>query len=212
MPETRPPARVDMTPAEFQRWYWLKTELRAFAAQLGVSGAGSKEQISDRIVAALGGYPTGGGGKAGDAGHVGDGGGDGEAGQAGDAGQAGIVRRSTRQLQAPLSLDDVIPPGQRCTALVREFMVEQVGAEFRFDAHMRALLADPNGRTLADAVTLWRENRDAPPPPIGRQFEYNRFVRAYRKSHPSVSHQQVVAAWHAYRGTPADQRPPIDEM
>lgn len=188
MPEARPPARSDMSAAEFRRWYWLKTELRAFAAQLGVSAAGSKEQIADRIAAALDGHPD----------EV-------------SAAPPTAARRSTRQLTAPLNLDDVVPPGQRCTALVRQFMVDQVGTGFRFDAHMRQFFAHPEGRTLADAVALWRDTRDAPPPAIGRQFEYNTFVRAYRESHPGASHQQVVAAWRSYRDTPVDQRPPVGE-
>lgn len=188
MPESRPPARPGMSAAEFRRWYWLKTELRTFAAQLGVSTAGSKDQIADRIAAALDGHPP-------------------EVPTTTPA----PARRSAQQLTAPLSLDDVVPPGQRCSALVRQFMVGQVGPSFRFDAHMRQFFAQPEGRTLADAVALWHDTRDAPRAAIGRQFEYNTFVRSYRQSQPGASHEQVVAAWRHYRDTPVDQRPPVGE-
>lgn len=184
MSESRPQPNADLPAEEFVRWYWLKSELREFAGQLGVSGAGSKAEITQRIVAELGGKP-----------------------QVVPEAMRSVAARGGVQLQAPMSLADVVPPGQRCSKAVREFMVEQVGPGFRFDGHMRKFFADPNGRTLGDAVEVWHRTRGADAPGIAAQFEYNTFVRDYRQEHPGASHQEVVTAWRDYRDTPVDRRP-----
>jgi hypothetical protein len=183
MPEVRPEPTDALDAEEFLRWYWLKAELRDFARTIGISGAGSKEQITQRIAAHL-------------------------RGESPESTPRSPKRTSgATQLKPPLELDSVIPPGQRFTAVLRAFMTEQVGPSFKFDGHMREFFASADGRTLADAVDHWRNTRDAPRRPIGAQFEYNTFVRQYRQDRPKASHDEVVTAWRQHRDTPVDRRP-----
>ena len=48
----RPPLTAELTGAELRRWYFLRDELAAFARRLGVSAAGGKQDLTDRLAAA----------------------------------------------------------------------------------------------------------------------------------------------------------------
>lgn len=109
-------SRPDLVPGlsseEFQRWYWLKTELVDFARTLGIRASGGKELLTARIAASLDGR---------------------------DFAEPAPIRSSgRRQLAGELSATTVIPAGQRCSQVVRRWLEGQVGSGFRFDAPMRA--------------------------------------------------------------------------
>lgn len=180
-PQLRPRLTPNLTGAELQRWYWLKDELTDFARLLGIQTTGGKETLTARIVASL------------------------EGREERDA----VVTRSVtaKQLQPPLFADTVIPPGQRCSQVVRAWLEAQLGTEFRFDAHMRDFFAGADGtRTLQDALDHWRRTRGQNEKPIDPQFEYNRFSRAWHLEHPGGSHQGMITAWQHYRSMPVDTR------
>src|SRR5699024_8717312 len=130
-----------------RRWYWLRAELAALPGELGLSRSGSKEELLERVVAALDGA----------------------------APPAPVPRPAAgRQLVEPVGPGTVIPPGQRCSQVLRRFFAAQIGPHFRFDEHMREFVAHGAGRTLGEAAEHWHRTRDAPPGVIGEQFEYNR--------------------------------------
>jgi len=88
-PESRPPLAEVRSGAELRRWYWLRSELQELAGRLDLPRHGRKEELVDRIVAALDGAPA----------------------------PAPAHRRpGGRQLTAPVGPETVIPPGQRCGA------------------------------------------------------------------------------------------------
>ena len=82
----------------------------------------------------------------------------------------------------------------------------RLGPSFRFDAAMRAFVADGAGRTLGDAVDHWRLSRNRRDGPIGPQFELNRFTRAWWRANPGGTREQLRAAWLAYRDAPEEER------
>jgi hypothetical protein len=157
-------------------WYWTRAELDQIATRLKVGRSGSKAELTARLIAVLSG-----------------------------AEPPAPVRRSSTTLREPFQLTDVVPEGQRMTRALRQFLQAQAGADFRFDARMREFFAAPQGRTLADAVALWRSPRGSGRE-IPAQFEYNRFTRAYRIAHPGAAAQQVRAAWAEYKESPVSSR------
>ncbi len=177
--ETRPPVAAVRTGSELRRWYWLRAELAELAGQLGVSRSGSKAELLERVAAVLdGGVP-----------------------------RAPVPRRTGgRQLGEPVGPGTVIPPGQRCSQVLRRFFTAQIGPHFRFDEHMREFVARGAGRTLADAVEHWYRTRDAPSAPIGEQFEYNRFTRGWFAEQPGGTAAECREAWQRYRALPVDRR------
>ena len=63
-------------------------------------------------------------------------------------------RTSGRQLGGDLTESTVIPPGQRCSQVLRAWFVDQVGQQFHFDAAMREFIGSADGTTtLGDALS-----------------------------------------------------------
>lgn len=180
-PTARPPLSPGLSGTELMRWYWLKSELIGLARELGVPTSGGKQDLTERLVAALDGRPI------------------------------PTTRRrpstGSQQLAGPLTKDTVIPPGQRCSRVVRAWFCEQVGPSFRFDGAMRDFFAAANSTTtLHDALDHFLATRSQPPTTIGAQFEYNRFTRTWHEQNPNGSRADLIAAWRVYRRRPIDER------
>jgi len=177
----RPTLRPGLAAEEFRRWYWLKDELIGFARELGIRSTGSKETLTARIAAKLGG---------------------------GEFVEPDEPRRGgSGQLSGTLLPETVIPVGQRCSQAVRAWLAAQVGEGFRFDAEMRAFFANSDGTlTMQDAVDHWYATRGRGPRSIDNQFEYNRFTRTWYDEHPDGSRKDLLAAWQQYRSQPIDER------
>ncbi|MCG6498296.1 DUF6434 domain-containing protein [Kitasatospora sp. A2-31] len=176
--ESRPPLTAALTGAELQRWYWTLEELTALARAMGVARSGGKTVLTARLVAALDGLPL----------------------------PAAPARRrpAAAQLAGPVDGDTVIPPGQRCSQVLRTYFVEAIGPGFHFDAFMRDFIARSAGRSLADAVAHWHATRPdaARPREIAEQFEFNRFTVAWHRRNPAGTRAQAREAWFAHRALP----------
>lgn len=177
----RPELVETLTGAEFLRWYWLKNELAVFARELNVRVSGSKEQLTQRIAAKLDGKTFT---------------------------ESPQTRRSNdAQLTGVLTHSTVIPAGQRCSAVVRNWFVQQVGGSFKFDAAMRVFFANSDGtQTMQDALDHYRTTRGLGTKRIDAQFEYNRFNRAWHQSNPAGKREDLLSAWQQYRERPVEER------
>ena len=182
--EKRPELTADMSAEEFERWYWMKKEVTQFASQLGLRASGGKQDVAARISRRLAGATI-------------------------SEANGPTSKKSVDLLTGTLTLETQVPEGQRSTAHLRAFMVSHCGPDFKFDGHMREFFARGGAKTLGDAVELWKQTRHAPARPIESQFEWNTFVRDYRKEHPGASNETVVDAWKRYRHLPEDKRPPV---
>lgn len=178
--EVRPAPSPELSGAELARWYWTLAELTALARRMGLPAGGGKAAVTARIAAALDGLP------------------------APDPAPRRPARSAGRQLAAPVDGASVIPPGQRCSQVLREYFVREIGPGFHFDAFMRDYVAQGAGRTLAEAVAHWHATREraAQPQEIGAQFELNRFLRDWHARHPEGTRPQALAAWRAHRSSP----------
>lgn len=175
----RPVLDATLSGAELRRWYWLRAELVALARSLGISPAGGKVELTERLAAALD-------------------------GQALPQPTPRTIR--TAQLAGVLTNATVIPDGQRSSQALRDFFVVRLGPGFRFDAAMRGFIATGGGRTLGEAVAFWSASRSAPPPQIGPQFELNRFTHAWYQDHPGGTRAELLGAWRAHRALPLEAR------
>ncbi len=177
----RPALTSELTATEFLRWYWLKVELCTFARVLGLSATGSKQDVTARITACLQGKTP--------------------------PSPSTRPRKTGKRLEAPLTRQTLIPPGQRASQVLREFFERETGTGFRFTGPIRAFLTESQGdRTLGDAIALIQSGRQQKTVVIGAQFELNRFTRAFHEQHPGATVKEVRAAWIRYRSLPVDQR------
>ncbi len=180
--KARPLLNGTLSGDELMRWYWLREELAAFAGQVGVSAAGSKEALQQRLAAYLD-------------------------GRVDDAPAPTTGRRSGTQLSGLLSESKVVPRGQRCSQHLRAWFETQLGPGFRFDSEMRQWFAETDGSaTLGDAMRHWHFTRSRTPQVIGRQFEFNRFTRSWHAAHPGGTREELMDAWREYRALPVDVR------
>jgi hypothetical protein len=179
---TRPEPTADLTGAELRRWYWTLAELTGLARRLGVPVGGGKIVLTARLAAALDRAPP--------------------------PPSPRSPGPASPQLAPPLEPGTVIPPGQRCSQVLRAYLRGEVGPAFTFDAPMRDFVATGAGRTLADLVAHWHATRSAPPREIGPQFELNRFLRERRSRHPGEPRAAAMEAWRAHRALPAETRLP----
>ncbi|MER7540353.1 DUF6434 domain-containing protein [Streptomyces sp. NPDC097704] len=178
--ERRPEPSAALTGDELARWYWTLAELTVLARELGVRRGGGKAALTERLRAALDGVapPV----------------------------EPPRKRSTGSGLAAPVDGSTVIPEGQRCSQVLREYFRREIGPAFHFDASMRAFVAEGAGRTLADAVAHWHATRRAAAEPqeIGPQFELNRFLRDWNAEHPGGGRTEALAAWRAHRDRPRD--------
>lgn len=176
----RPSLEASLTGTELLRWYWLKSELTLIARRLGVSAGGSKKELTARVVAALD--------------------------------STALPDRQPRrlpsggQLTGPLSVDTVLPPGQRSSQVLRGFFLEHIGPGFRFDSVMRSFIGAGTGATLGAAVQHWHRTRARMAHEIAPQFEFNRFLRAWHSEHSGASHGDALEAWRLHRALPIEDR------
>ncbi|WP_405527705.1 SAP domain-containing protein [Streptomyces avidinii] len=182
MAGSRPAPTTALTGAELLRWYWTLVELTSLAREIGIATGGGKAALTARLAAALDGLP------------------------APVAPPGPARRRAGRQLAAPVTGATVIPPGQRCSQVLREYFVREIGPGFHFDAFMRDYVAGHAGHTLAEAVAHWHATRAeaAEPREVGAQFEFNRFLRAWHAQHPDGARGEALAAWQEHRARPRD--------
>ncbi|MEU8776531.1 DUF6434 domain-containing protein [Streptomyces sp. NPDC048606] len=174
----RPELSATLSGDELARWYWTLAELTVLARELGVPRGGGKAALTERLRAALDGVAP--------------------------PSSPLRTRGAGRQLAAPVNGSTVIPEGQRCSQVLREYLRREIGPGFHFDAHMRTFVAEGAGRTLADAVAHWHATRQtaAQVQEIGSQFEFNRFLRDWHAEHPASGRIEALAAWRAHRDQP----------
>jgi hypothetical protein len=166
---------LDLTPDEFNCWYWTVRELRAFLGSVGVRQAGTKSTLMARVRLVLAGV------RPGD-----------EAWSDGGRG-ANKVR-----LAGPFSRRTTFAGGVVLTRELREWFEAEVGGGFRANAALRDFLASGGDRTLGEAVDAYvagQGERRA----VGTQFEWNRFAGEYVDKHPGCSPAELRAAWWTHR-------------
>jgi SAP domain-containing new25/Domain of unknown function (DUF6434) len=169
----RPALSKSLSVAEFESWYWLKSELQAFCRFQGIGTGGSKEDLVARIVAHLSFQPP----------------------------PTYKTRRvAADQMPVEFELDSVIGSGWRCTQALRRFFQSHVGTSFRFNEALRTFIGSGSGRTLNEALEHYKQSIAYGPRPIAKQFEYNNHMREYRRLNPGSSHAEAVSAWWAKRG------------
>ncbi len=172
-PERRPLLEREMAEDELHRWYWLRSELVELGRSLGISTAGGKVELTARIADVL----------------------------AGRTPRPPSRRVHGVELEGPLHGGTLLPPGQRCSQHLRDYLVGRIGPVFTFDRHMREVVTT-GGVTLDEVVQHWYQTRDRRPSDIAPQFEYNRFTRAWREEHPHGDRVALLAAWWDYRNRP----------
>jgi hypothetical protein len=171
---TRPKLNQHTTPDDFLSFYWLKEELIRFLREHDLSTTGSKQDLTSRINLFL---ETGTSSKM----------------------ENKPAQKLEKRIEMPKTFtrQSVIGSGWRCSQELRAFFSEEIGRHFHFDAVMRNLIHNETGKTLEEAIEKWEEEQHKPvqKKSIAPQFEYNRYLREYFKSHPGAKLQEGIRGW-----------------
>lgn len=179
--EERPEIDDCLSSMEFRRWYYLKTELVAFARTKGIQTSGGKFEIADRIAHFLDhGVPPA---------------------------RARIVRTTSGfdWHRAELSDDTIITDSYRNTQNVRRYFQRHIDG-FSFSIPLMGWMKANAGKTLLDAVAEARRLQDAKrrgvKQPDQPHNQYNAYTRAYFAAVPDGTQKELRALWAARRQRP----------
>lgn len=174
--------------AAFRRWYWLKSELVAFAREHGLRVSGGKDALADRIAHYL---------------------------DTGDRERSVEARRprpssTFNWARATLTLDTVITDSFTNGPNLRAFMKRHAGASFRSSIEFMQWARDNVGKTLADAVAEWRRiearRKAGHKAPIPAHNQFNQYVRDYFADNPDGSMAAARRLWAVKRRRSGDNR------
>ena len=184
----RPPIEAIAAGGELKNWYWLKTEAANHARMLGLSAAGGKFEIIDRIADHL----------------------DGKA--PAQPRKAGPRYRGSRfdWHAAPLSRAVIVTPDYSNTQNVRRFFIAQIGRHFSFNIAFMAWMKANAGKTLGDAADEWQRAhalvKAGQKPDIPFHNQFNSYVRAFFEDNPEMSMDEARHFWKLKRSLPGPNR------
>ncbi len=188
---------------ELKRWYWLKSEVVAFAKEKGLPYGGAKFEIIERIAVSIDGTNL-------------------------PEPQAKVRSNSKRSKTSGtvdatpwhrrlLTLETVIDDKYTNGPATRRFFVEHCGPTFRFTIAFMAWMRNNCGRTLNDAIVEWERQREERADPgfqsaIPESNQYNRYLREFFADNPNATMQQARAAWKRKRSLPGPHRYAPEDM
>jgi hypothetical protein len=164
------PLTTKISLEDFQRIYWLKTELLEFCRTHKLSTQGGKIELATRI---------------------------GEYLQSGKQQRPSKKPSISTKMPTQFTRATVIGVGWRCSQALRVFFQNEIGTHFHFDQVMRDFIAQGTGKTLEEAIRLWQQPRQKTE--IAPQFEYNRHTRAFYAANPNATRQEALVAWEAHK-------------
>ena len=184
--ETRPDPTTITSGAELRRWYWLKSELVTLCQFHGLTYAGQKFDILDRIAHFL------------------------------DTGEKQSPRQPRAKTTSrfdwhsePLTPDTRITDSYKNTQNVRRFFLAECGPAFKFNRLFMAWMTSNTGKTLADAVQEYKRLAAQAAQPgyqseIAHHNQFNKYTRDFLAAHPDADMALVRKVWAAKRALPSE--------
>lgn len=183
--EIRPPVDPGMGYAEFARWYWSVECLHDFCDRLGLSRAGTKAVLRERVMDAMGRPQT-------------------KEKTLATRLPNGRFNWSKETLDAATIITDSVSFGPN----VRNWFKDQIGPQFVCHGDFMDWVKSNIGATLGDAIQAWHalESRKDDPAfrrEIAECNNYLRYLRAIRDHNPALTAQEAMECWHAKKLRPA---------
>ena len=177
----RPELNKKLDAATFRSFYYLKQELADFCRENRLPTTGSKAELTDRIAYFL------------DTGSV----------------LKPTAERKTSVNIGTLTEDTVIEPNIVCSEKHRAFFSEKIGKIFSFHVPFQKWLKANAGKTYGDAIRAYYrilEEKKLTKTEIGRQFEYNTYIRDFFADNPGKSLHDAIKCWNYKKSLPGHHR------
>lgn len=182
----RPPLHTVTSAAELKRWYWLKKELMAHAGSLGISTAGGKFTILERLAHFL------------------------ETGDKSRPGDRKVRAVSDFDWQSgSLSPDTVITDSYKSSQNVRRFFQQHADPKFKFTIAFMDWMKANVGKSLADAIEEYHRQQSEIARPgfktkIADHNQFNQYTRDFLADNPEKGMADVRRIWALKRALPSD--------
>lgn len=166
----RPNLEKGLERGQFLQHYYLKEELADFCRAEGLPASGGKGELTERVACYL------------------------ESGRVIPAGRAGRGAKPSGEI----SEDTEIEPDLVCSQKHRAFFRERLGKTFSFCVEFQNWLKSNAGKTYGEAVQAYRDivtQKKQGRTVIGKQFEYNAYIRDFFADNPGKTLEQAIACW-----------------
>lgn len=173
----RPALNKDLDEETFRSYYYLKEELVAFCRANGLPASGSKMELTERIAVYL---------------------------ASGEIMPAEKIKKTKTSVVQILE-ESLIESDFVCSEKHRAFFKEKIGNGFSFNVQFQKWLKTNAGKTYAEAIAAYHEilaEKKKGPAEIGRQFEYNTYIRAFFEDNTDKSLQQAIQCWNYKKSMP----------
>ena len=159
----------NLKPEEFKEYYFLKEELKDFCRSDGLKVGGSKEDLEKRVVHYL---------------------------ATGEELKEPKVRQSSKETVTEISLDSKLGENFKCSEDKRAFFENEIGSGFKFKVKFQKWLKANPEKTYRDAVAAYHEIQNSDEKTeIGKQFQYNRYIRDFFKNNDDKSLDDAIKCW-----------------
>ncbi len=192
MKRERPLLDERISVQDFKDFYWLKEELIKFCRKTGISYAGGKSEITNRIIEYL------------------------ETGKI--TKHRAVRQKKLPKPTKPLTLDTVIGVDYRTYKEKKEFLQSIVGKQFHFTIHLLDFCKQNAGKkTYGDIVNEWYKEQELTSDPnyvkeIAPQFEYNKYIRNFIKANPNRTRKDAIKYWKLKKSMPGDNKYSEDDL
>lgn len=166
----RPKLDIHLDSETFKNFYYLKEELVDFCRKNNLQTAGSKIELTARIVHYL------------------------ETGE-----KLYNFRKVVRShITQDIHLDTVIEKNFICSEKHREFYKNQIGNSFSFHVEFQKWLKSHSGKTYKDSIEAYYqilEDKRTKKTIIDKQFEYNTYIRDFFASNKDKNLEEAITCW-----------------
>jgi hypothetical protein len=176
----RPRLNRNISVVDFRDFYWLKEELVEFCRQNGISSAGGKQEVADRIIVYL---------------------------QTGIV-KKDVPKKKNESTfdwrKSELNLDTEITDNYINSENVRAFMKREIGSHFRFNTAFMNWTKHNVGKTLKEAIAEWKriyelQSDKNNQTTISAQFEYNTYIRDFLADNHDKKLADAIKYWKIKR-------------
>ncbi len=184
MTKERPNLDEKISVQDFIDFYWLKAELIKFCRKTGISYAGGKIEITNRIIEYL------------------------------ETGKITKTKKTRQKKlpkpTQPLTLETVIGVDYRTYKEKKAFLQSIIGDHFHFTIHLLDFFKQNVGKkTYGDIVDEWYQEQALKNDPnyvkeIAPQFEYNKYIRDFTKANPNMTRKDAIKYWKLKKSLPGD--------
>ena len=168
----RPALTSGLKSKDFLEYYYLKEELVQFCRDNGLPATGGKQELTERIATFL------------------------DTGKIPETSSRSPVRSGKKITE--ITADSIIEENIVCSEVHRAFFKSEIGESFSFNVAFQRWLKANAGKTYSDAVDAYYEikrNKDKGPKVIGKQFEYNTYIRDFFEDNKGASLDDAIRCW-----------------